>query len=143
MWGILGVAVFVLVGWLLLWWFDAPNRKRFRQYDDQLAAREPLPDAEWVARYFNTDEVFLEVPPKVRRVFAEHMDYPAEKLLPDDDFAFFWADSDMVDLIEELESGFNIVISKSDTERTPCTIRAVSLLVGSKMRPSSAGRKKA
>ncbi len=129
MWEYIGVAVLVLV---LLWRLD-PNLRRFRQFDHELAAREPLPDAEWVARYFATDDVPPHIPPQVRRVFAKQMCYPAEKLLPDDDFALFWAELDMADLIEELESEFGIVLSISDTERIPCTIRAVSLLVASKV----------
>ncbi len=127
--GFLDIAVLVVVDLLLLWWFG-PALRLFRQFDHELAAREPLPDAEWVARFFTTDDVPPEIPPQVRRAFAEHMDYPAEKLLPDDNFTFFWAELDMVLLLKELESGFGIVISKSDVERTPCTIRAVSLLVG-------------
>jgi acyl carrier protein len=133
MWEYLGVATVVLIAVLLMWWLD-PNQRRFRQYDQELATREPLPDAELVTRYFATDDVSPDIPPKVRRVFANYMLYPVEKLLPDDDFGLFWDELDMVDLIKELESEFGIVISRLDTERSPCTIRAVSLLVARKVR---------
>lgn len=132
MWRYFGVALVVLVVLVLLWRFD-PDRRRLRQFDHQLAARKPLPDAELVAKFFATDDVPPEIPPQVRRLFASHMGYPAEKLLPDDDFALFWAELDMVDFIKELESEFDIVISRLDVEHTACTIRAVSLLVASKV----------
>jgi hypothetical protein len=130
-WGCVIVAVLGLVVWLLMWRLD-PSLRRTREYEAELATREPLPDADMIARHFAMDDVAAEVPSRVRRVFAKHMDYPAEKLLPDDDFAFFWAELDMVDLVRELESGFGIAITNAEAERTPCTIREVSLLVASK-----------
>ena len=131
--GLLDVAVLVLVVLLLLLWRFDPDQRRFRRFDSQLANREPLPDAELVARFFATDSVPPKIPPQVRLLFASHMGYPAEKLLADDDFALLWAELDLVELIEELESGFSIDLSNSDVERTPFTIRAVSLLVASKV----------
>jgi hypothetical protein len=114
-----------------MWWLD-PNLRRGWEFEAELTEREPVPDAEMVARFFAADSVAPEVPSEVRQIFARYMEYPAEKLLPDDDFAFFWVELDMIDLIEELESRFGISISKPEAERTPCTIRAVSLLVTSK-----------
>jgi hypothetical protein len=66
-------------------------------------------------------------------MFAKLTAYPAEKLLTDDDLMFFWADLDPAVLFEKLESRFGISISREEAERPPCTIRAVSLLVASKV----------
>ena len=65
-------------------------------------------------------------------MFARHTNYPAEKLLPDDDLAFSLAGLDLDELLAELEEGFGIVITNADAERTACTIRAVSLLIARK-----------
>ncbi len=136
MWACVGFAVLAGLVWLLVWRLD-PNLRRGREYEAELATREPVSDEELVSRYFATCALDSEVPVRVRRVFAKHMAYPTQKLLPDDDLEFFWAELDMVELVEELESGFGIVITQADTERTPCTIRAVSLLVASKRSTTS------
>ena len=131
---IVGIAIAVaVIGLALLhWWFD-PDLRRWRAFDTEIEVREPVPDNEMISRYFAEDDVSPDVPANVRRIFARHMDYPAEKLLPDDNFAFFWAELDMVDLIRELESRFGIAITQADAEPTPCTIRAVSTLVANKL----------
>lgn len=48
----------------------------------------------------------------MRRVFAPRIGYPAEKLLPDDDRSFFWAD-----LVRDLKQAFAIEITKSESPR--------------------------
>ena len=133
MWGCLAVAGLAVMVWLLMWWLD-PSLRRRREFQAELATREPLPDAEMVTRYFADDVGTAEVSAEVRRVFARHMEYPAEKLLPDDDLLFFWAELDMAEFVEELQSGYGISISPLESELTPCTIRAVSALVASKTR---------
>jgi hypothetical protein len=128
---LVGFAALMAVVWLLMWWLD-PDLRRGRKYEAELAIREPLSDEAMIRQYFAADDIDPEVPAQVRRVFAKHTEYPAEKLLPDDDLAFFWADLDMAELIEELESGFGFTITSAETKRTPCTIRAASHLVASK-----------
>src|SRR6516165_8386764 len=100
-----------------------------RQFEAELKDRESVPDEELVSRYFDERATAANVPGEVRRVFAKHMGYPADKLFPDDDLTFFWAELDMVDLINELESVFEIRFCREELARTPCTIRAVAILV--------------
>jgi len=123
-WGYIGLAAMIVV----VWWLD-PNLRRGRKFEAELSVREPLPDAEMVSRYFASDNVAPEVPPMERRIFAKHTEYPAEKLLPDDDLTFFWVELDMVELLKELESEFGITITDALARHTPCTIRAVSRMV--------------
>jgi hypothetical protein len=61
------------------------------------------------------------------------MGYQAEKMLPDDDLMFFWADLDMVELVRDLEQEFGIEITRADAASVAsCTIRAVTDLVARK-----------
>lgn len=140
MWSCLGIAVFaVAVGvGMFLWWLLDPNEQRGRAFEAEMVARSPLTDAELVSRYFAGGELATQVPIAVRRIFAEHTTYPAEKLLPDDDLTFFWAELDAAEMIGELESAFGVTFSAAEVERTPCTIRAVSRLVASKQAEHSA-----
>lgn len=126
-----GFIVVCVAVWLLVWRFD-PNVRRWREYKAELAVLQPTSDADLVSGYFAAGEADPNVPADVRRVFAKHTGYPSAKLLPDDDLAFFWAELDMADLINELESSYGIAITDEDAERTPCTIRAVSRLVSEK-----------
>jgi hypothetical protein len=123
------VVLAILVVVMPLWWWLDPSRRRAVAFNAELVAREPLSDNDMLSRYFALDDVSPDIPGEVRRVFAEHTGYVAEKLLPDDDLNAFWADIDQSDLIKELESFFGITFKKADVERTPCTIRAVSMLV--------------
>ena len=131
MWTYVGLASLAVVVCLLVWWLD-PNLRRQREYEAELKDREPLSDTDMVARYFVETDVPAEVPGQVRRVFARYMEYPADKLLPDDDLAFFWAELDMAELVEELESEFEITITQAEAEQTPCSIWAVSMMVARK-----------
>ena len=136
MWGYVGfLAIFAVIA-VLVWFLD-PNLRRGRVFTVELATREPVSNEELFARHYAPDEITYDVPGRVRRVFARHMDYPAEKLLPDDDLMFFWDELDMIDLIRDLEQEFGIEITKADVETvTSCTIRAVSHLVSRKAGPN-------
>lgn len=138
MWGCVGFLAMLAAIAVLVWLLD-PNLRRGREFTAALATREPVSDEELFARHYYPDEAFANLPGRVRRVFARHMGYPAEKLLPDDDLLFFWAELDMVDLIRDLESEFGIEITNADVATVPrCTIRAVSHLVSRKARPNGA-----
>ena len=131
-----GFAIIVAVIVLLVYLFDE-NLRRGRAFKKELAARPQISDNEMMSRYFAVDEVAPDVPGKVRRIFAENMRYPAEKLLPDDDFAFFWFGLDATDFVKELESAFGITFSDKEMEQTSCTIRAASALVTDILRRTS------
>jgi len=130
-WVYVGIFAGASAVWLLIWWLD-PNLRRKREFALELTHRTPLPDAEFVAQSFDSCNLDPEIPSKVRQIFAKHMEYPAEKLFADDDFTFFWAELDMVDMVREIESRFGVQFPNVEIERTPCTIRAVSLLVAHK-----------
>jgi hypothetical protein len=127
-WECVGLIGFFAVITALVWLLD-PNLRRIRAYEASLAAREPLPDEEMLRRHFAPGEVAPDVPGAGRRIFARHMDYPADKLLPDDALTPFWADLDLADLVGELEAEFGVTFTDADLEQTPCVIRAVSLLI--------------
>ena len=126
MWVVVVLAAVAVVVGLLAWRLD-PNLRLRRQ----VAAREPLPDADLAAHYFATDELAPELPAQVRRVLAKHTGLPAERLWPDDDLTFAWV-VDVLVVLADLEEVFGIAITDAEAERTLCTIRAVSLLVAGK-----------
>jgi len=114
---------------VVVWLFD-PQIRRWRRFKAELRRREPLPDDVLVSQYFVGSEIPADLPGRVRRLFAEHMGYPAEKLLPDDDFS--WEELDCSPLIKAIESEFAIEFTKGELELTAFTIRAVSALVAAK-----------
>lgn len=129
MWGCVGLLAVLAIVAVLFWLFD-PNIRRGRAFTAELAIREPMPDDELFGRHFAAEEAAPDVPGRVRRLFALHTGYPADKLLPDDDLMFFWADLDMNDLICDIEREFGITIANEDAASVPaCNIRAVSQLV--------------
>ncbi|GEM_PF-3583470 len=134
--GWLFIALCAAVICVLMWLLD-PNLRRGRAFHAELALRESVPDGEMLRRYFAESEESSHIPREIRRIFAKHMGYPAEKLLPDDDFAFFWDELDMGDLAKEVEVGFSITFTVGD-ELTPCTIRAASAMVEAKRRAQTA-----
>jgi hypothetical protein len=105
-----------------------PDLREWRRYEAELRARPLVPDEELVAGYFGSGTI-PDIPARVRRVFAEWMGYPADRLLPDDDFTFFWAELDGEPLIVSLEEEFGAVFPEADVATTRPTIRQVSALV--------------
>jgi acyl carrier protein len=121
-WLIIPIVIVVL---FVLWWLDSAKR----HYKKLLNSRDPVSDEQLVRQYFDADRISPKIPGAVREIFAQHMGYPAEKMLPDDDLTFYWADLDQAELVRDLESQFNIVVSDEDAEATKNTIRSVSNLV--------------
>lgn len=117
-WAVIVFAVLVALLWTL---FD-PDERRRKSFEQQLTAREPVNDAEVHQRFFGSN-VPCSVPGSVRRILAAHMDYPADKILPDDDLMFFWRELDLVHLFNDLEQEFNIRITQSDIKDCICTLR--------------------
>jgi acyl carrier protein len=113
---------------VLAYFFD-PNLRAERRYKTQLKERKPVVDEELFEAYFSEKEVARDIPARVRAIMAKHMQYPAERMLPDDDLTFFWYDLDGVVVIQELEEQFGIEITEADAERTVHTIRDISHLV--------------
>lgn len=107
-----------------------PDARKARQYERTLAARDPLSDANLV-RWVSLDSPMShDIPPGVRSAFAKLMEYPAEKIYPDDDFKFFWNELDLAPLIEELKERFQLTITNDDCQSvTKCTIRSVAEMV--------------
>lgn len=114
--------------------------QRYDDFERTLATRIPLADDELFRRFFAVGEAAEDVPLRVRRLFAKHTQYPAEKLLPDDDLAFFWEEMDQGELIDDLEKEFDITISPEEATRNPGTIRALALLVAAKRRLRNSNR---
>jgi hypothetical protein len=53
-WECVGFVPLAVGGLLLMWWLDS-NRRRGREFEAGLVARQPLSDAEMVSRYFAAD----------------------------------------------------------------------------------------
>jgi hypothetical protein len=67
-----------------------PDARKTRRYEAELAVREPMiSDEELYRRFFTSGEIAPDLPGRVRRAFARHMGYPADKMMADDDLRFF------------------------------------------------------
>jgi hypothetical protein len=115
-------------------WIFHPDARRARAYAAELRERPAVSNHELFQSHFGGSGVPYDVPGRVRRIFAEELGYPAEKLLPDDDFMFLLNELDAGPLIEALEREFSVTLTHEETERTAPTIRAVCLLLANKLR---------
>jgi hypothetical protein len=137
MWNWFGfLALFIAVTAIV--WFFHPGIRRERQFKAELAARESISDEELFRHYFASNGVAPDVPGRVRRIFAKHTQYPADKLLPDDDLMFVWHEMDSTDLVRDVDREFGIEITGAEAESVPhCSIRAVTELVSRKTSKAS------
>jgi hypothetical protein len=120
---------------------DCRDSRVEREFEGKLEAREPMSDEEMVSRFFEVGEVLPIVPGPVRRVFASHFDYPADKLLPDDDISVSWIcrECDMADFVEELEAEFGVTLAPGQFEWLPFSIRGMSRQVTNLLHRKSSG----
>ena len=131
--------IFVVIAAMMISWLHPKFRllrkqeAEIRKHEAEIFAREPLPDDEMFARYFQSDEVAPHVPKVVRRVLARALDFTAEKILPDDDLTPFLVEVEAIYWIEELETFFGVSLTDEDDEETICSIRSVSRLVSQKL----------
>jgi hypothetical protein len=133
-----GLALLLFVGGVGVALYFHPHARSARRYEADLFSREPIGDRELFRRYFAPGEVADDVPGRVRRVFAKHMSYSADRMQPNDDLTFFWAELDLVDLVRDLDREFGIKIAAADVATlTACTIRAFVMLVSGRIRPQS------
>ena len=123
-------AVIIAIVWLMQR-FD-PSLREQREFEAKLRERQPLNDEKFAVKIGNNDTV-NDAASRVRKLFAKHTGYPGDRLLADDDLAFFWAELDGNDLIKDLEREFSLAISVQEAEVTRCTIRAVTLLIMRKL----------
>ena len=117
----------VLLVSLIVAWFH-PDEVEARHYSRILDNRKETDDEELFNRYFNSAAMAPDIPGRVRRIFAKHMYYAADKMLPDDDLNFFWNEADLEDVILDLQADFEIKIMSEDLT-PPCTIRTFCNLV--------------
>ena len=129
--GYIGLIAFFIVAALLLVWISNAYPDAEQKFVREIYNRESVSDSEMISRYFAGDDISPDVPIQVRQALASQTGYPADKLLPDDDLAFFADEFDTIPLVRELESRFGITIADEDSERTACNIRAISLLIAS------------
>ena len=129
MWHVVGLVAVMAVTAVLIWVFD-PICSRWREYEAELAAREPVTDEQLFLGYFVEGEVAPDVPRRVRRIIAREMKWAADKMLPDDDLSFLGADLDLVEIMMELEAEFGIQLTSAIVAgESADTIRALSRLV--------------
>jgi len=121
------IIILAVVG-LLLSMLLHPDERRARFYEKQFSVRDALNDADLHRQYFTAD-MPLQTPARVRRILAEHMGYPADKILPDDDFMFYWREIDLEDVFKDLEEEFNISVTQSEIRNSTCTVRSLADLV--------------
>ncbi len=113
----------------VMWFFD-PEWRGHRDFKRVMAQRDPVPDDELFASFFSAGEATADVPVRVRRLMAQHSEYPVESLLPDDDLTFVWYDLEVEDLIQALDREFEIQLTDSDVESVDaCSIREISRLI--------------
>src|SRR4051812_28120633 len=115
-------------------WIFHPDARRARAYDAELQERPAVSDYTLFRFHFAGTDVSPDMPGKVRGFFAEVLGYPAEKILPDDDFAFMFNELDAGPLVEALEREFGVTFTDDEVARTAPTIRAVCLLITEKLR---------
>lgn len=115
-------------GFALLLWLH-PSERSARRFKALLKNRKPVADDELVRLFYAGQALPPEIPAVVRSIFARHMGYAAEKILPDDDLSFYWNDLDQAELVAAIETRFDIEISDADAETTRCSVRSVSQLV--------------
>lgn len=121
------VIVFTVLG-VIVWALLDPDEQRSKYFNKLLASRAPVSDKELYDRFFG-DDMPCDIPASVRRILAHYMDYPADKILPDDDLMFYWRELDLVDVFRDLEDEFSIRISQADLTVSACTVRSFSDLV--------------
>lgn len=103
----------------VVWFLLDSNERRHRKFSAELRTRNPVPDGEMVARYFQDDQGSHDVCIKVRQILAAETMHRAEKLLPDDDLTFFWEELDAAEFVGRLESEFLVTLTPADFNRTP------------------------
>lgn len=123
------IVAIIVVALLVLVWYVDPGLRSLRRFEAELAAREPLSDSAMLSEFFATENVSSDVPVRVRQILAEHMEYEAEKLRPDDNLDVYWNDLDMVYVFQEFETTFGIKIANKDLKNVTCTIRSLSQLI--------------
>lgn len=114
----------IAAAWMLL----DPDTQQQRYFEKLLVERDPVDDVTLHRRYFDSKMAF-DIPGRVRRVLATHMDYPAEEMLPDDDLMFYWRELDLTYVFQDLERDFKIRIDHTDLKHRACTVRGFSELV--------------
>jgi hypothetical protein len=114
--------IVVTIGFLLVWWLD-PTLRWLREFKAELKARKSLADDEFYEKFFANQSIPAHIPIRLRQTFANHMAYPAEKLLPDDDLSTYWHDLDAADIIREIQVECGVTFTDADLEQ----IRVVSI----------------
>jgi acyl carrier protein len=126
---ILVAALIFWLAWKYDWFLDAGER----EFNEAYRSRKPLSDDAMIELYFQDSPIDPNVAITVRKITAEQLQYERERLLPDDDFMFVFAEVDAIEFIMELEEAFDIEIPDSDSSKTPPTIRAMAELVRRKL----------
>ena len=106
-----------------------PELRWRRAYAAEIRRRPPVPDAELFDRFFAGSDVPPDVPARVRRLLAAEAGYPADKVLPDDDFTCHWCELDGRPFLDAVEREFGVRWGADDVARTPATVRGVSRFV--------------
>src|SRR4051812_10098885 len=94
-------------------------------FDRELRTREPLDDDTLFRRFFAGGSIPPSLPGRVRKILAETLSYPADRLRPEDDFHWLLAELDVSDILEDLEKEFAIEISDLEAARVSLTLDAI------------------
>jgi hypothetical protein len=125
-------ACLAVLGWML----GADGRK-LRRFAAEVRARPPAPEEEFVSRHFRCEHVPDEVALRVRELFARFTGFPAENILPDDDFqAYLLGLED--DFVAALEDEFHITLPMGEAVQMRATVRSVALGIAAALQESSA-----
>ncbi|HEX7860873.1 MAG TPA: acyl carrier protein [Verrucomicrobiae bacterium] len=124
-------------------WFSNSKEKEER-LERFFSGREPLDDSQLWESYFKNVGVALDTVAKVRRILSDVLEVDLLRIRDKDDFskelAFFWDLDSMADVevVQQIEKGFDIAITDSEAEAMK-TLRDIVLLVHTKITGSSTG----
>ena len=112
----------------LLWKMLGLEDPRIVRFHSKISARSPISDLEFMSYFWDTDHIDAKIAIRVRALFAEHAELPAEQLLPDDVFPswYYFDDLDGDDFVKRLETEFAVTIPASDLRGLEPTIRSCS-----------------
>jgi hypothetical protein len=77
-------------------------------YADECSRRPKLTDDEFIEKYYPSSDVRRDVPLRVRRVFAEQLEF--DKVIPSDCPCDILQDIDLQTILDEISDEFNVAL---------------------------------
>src|SRR5262249_20793646 len=111
--GLAGLALEALLLYLA-WRFD-PARRARRPFDDAMSRRAPVTEEQYDERFFAEAGVPRDLPLRLRALYAKHVRFPADLILPSDQLTQLACDSfDVMDLVLDIERAFGVQLTNEE-----------------------------